>query len=418
MDPSAILGEIWGFFSEEPVRNGLLTLVSGAFAGTGIFAWRRRIRSDEPGEAKIGPFFMATRLLTSPLKRPAYSDRMAYVLAEMSDLAYYEFEGRGGAVLDAVKLARDLDVADEQVLTRFLDTFSRNLMGSRSLSEDFLRDLLAAAGFELLETICVQSTQAFACKRSKDGEPPYVVIAFRGTEKQKVSDWLTDARAVPTQVDSAKVHSGFWKALTRDSGNDQKTVHDRIAAILESDAARDRDGNALPVFITGHSLGGALALLATRNLASNINGACYTFGAPRVASYEFFETLKTPVYRVVNSSDVVPRVPPGAAQTLLLRAVQGAAWLTSLAGPVSKGFEKLETWIDRLNGYRHFGDLRYLTDVAAGQWDTVRLLSNPPAIDRIIWMWRHLASSLFFPLSAHSMAIYRKKLETIANSRV
>ena len=34
-------------------------------------------------------------LLSPPMERPAYSDRMAYVLAEMSALAYYRFETKG-----------------------------------------------------------------------------------------------------------------------------------------------------------------------------------------------------------------------------------------------------------------------------------------------------------------------------------
>ena len=43
-------------------------------------------------------------------------------------------------------------------------------------------------------------------------EAPYVVVAFRGTEK-KVDDWLTDAKAVPTEDGDTKVHSGFLEAL-------------------------------------------------------------------------------------------------------------------------------------------------------------------------------------------------------------
>ena len=41
---------------------------------------------------------------------------------------------------------------------------------------------------------------------------------------------------------------------------------------------------------------------------------------------------------------------------------------------------------DKLNGYRHFGDLRYLTDVTEGRSHDVRLLSSSPAIDRMLWM--------------------------------
>ncbi|MCP4766833.1 MAG: hypothetical protein GY875_11245 [Gammaproteobacteria bacterium] len=70
-----------------------------------------------------------------------------------------------------------------------------------------------------------------------------------------------------------------------------------------------------------------------------------------------------------------------------------------------------------LNGYRHHGDQRFLTDIKAGHFDTVRLLSNPPMIDRIMWMWQHIRLSLFAPVQSHGMAIYRDKLEYLANNR-
>ena len=47
----------------------------------------------------------------------------------------------------------------------------------------------------------------------------------------------------------------------------------------------------------------------------------------------------------------------------------------------------------------------------------MRLLSNPPAIDRVVWMWKRVAKSLFVPVRSHGMSIYRKKLQHIANAR-
>ena len=45
-------------------------------------------------------YFSREQLLTPPTKRAAYSDRMAYVSAELSRLAYFPFEG--GARLEKV----------------------------------------------------------------------------------------------------------------------------------------------------------------------------------------------------------------------------------------------------------------------------------------------------------------------------
>ena len=78
-------------------------VAAAATVGTAIFAYIRRPKSS-PTEA--GPYFTDAALLSPPLTRPAYSDRMAYVLAEMSDLAYYQFEGQRGFSETVRSLAR------------------------------------------------------------------------------------------------------------------------------------------------------------------------------------------------------------------------------------------------------------------------------------------------------------------------
>ena len=74
------------------------------------------------------------------------------------------------------------------------------------------------------------------------------------------------------------------------------------------------------LWITGHSLGGALAVLAAARLAldidksiyKSINGL-YTFGQPRVGNRVFVkaldEEIKPRYFRFVNDNDIVPRVP-------------------------------------------------------------------------------------------------------------
>ena len=408
---------LYNLITESPWLSSIIASIGSGIIGTGIFSFLRR---PKPSEQKTSQYFEDSNLLTPPTKRPAYSDRMAYVMAEMSDLAYFEFEGPGGAILDAVDRFQKLDLKSADEVKKFLESFTQGLMGNRALNIGFLTKILEMSGFKLISTIDVGETQGFACKcigtEESPCESPYVVISFRGTEK-KISDWLTDLKAIPTVFGKGKVHTGFYEAFTQVKDKDGKTSRDRIVDIMKSPEVRDDNGDPLPLFFTGHSLGGALALLATKILASDIKGACYTFGGPRIANYEYFNKLKTPVYRVVNSSDIVPRVPPGASMTVILSLVKLMSWTTKLVPIISENFDKLENFLDKLNGYRHIGDLRYLTDVAANKFDTVRLLSNPPAIDRIMWMWQHLAASFFFPASSHSMSVYRRKLLYIANDR-
>lgn len=381
---------------------------------TPIIAFKRRPISSTN---ESGPYFNSSELLSPPLARPAYSDRMAYILSEMASLAYFQFEGDSGLIEDAIDIALSKNLSKKTDVRKFLEEYTTELMsGERRLGRESMKKILENSGFMLLDIINIGETQGFVCKRTVKNESPYLVLAFRGTEK-KVSDWLTDVKCIPTINEKSRVHTGFLEALTKYKDFEGNSVENKIRIILEQSEARDESNELLPLFITGHSLGGALALLATKLVASDVNGACYTFGAPRVANYEYFRSVKTPVFRIVNSSDIVPRVPPGAVMFVFIHAIKVMAWLTSFVPMVASLFNKLEEVFDKLNGYRHYGDLRYLSDVAGQQFNTVRLLVNPPAIDRLIWMWRHLAKSLFFPLRSHGMSIYRKKLTHIAKER-
>ncbi len=119
-----------------------------------------------------------------------------------------------------------------------------------------------------------------------------IVLAFRGTKDAR--DWLTDvdflkcrmrigecsrldrnglvARSTRTKIE---VHEGFWRAAN--------SLLPKIIGCLN----RPDAGSApKPLLLTGHSLGGALAVLAAFNLleAGFVIRAVYTFGSPRVGN--------------------------------------------------------------------------------------------------------------------------------------
>lgn len=127
----------------------------------------------------------------------------------------------------------------------------------------------------------------------------FSVLVFRGTEPQRLrEDFFTDARfRLRTWDGPGEVHTGFRDAF-------------------ESVWSQMKDRNVVlkpPLFITGHSLGGALAALATARCRSqNIPVvATYTFGAPRVGSESFaIASATSALYRVVNDRDIAPRLPP------------------------------------------------------------------------------------------------------------
>jgi len=66
------------------------------------------------------------------------------------------------------------------------------------------------------------------------------------------------------------------------------------------------------LYITGHSLGGAMATIcASRMVARGIVvSGLYTFGSPRVGDAEFVAHLGTTHFRFVNNNDIVTKAPP------------------------------------------------------------------------------------------------------------
>ena len=147
---------------------------------------------------------------------------------------------------------------------------------------------LAAGGFRL-GAVTARSLLVIA--------PKLTILAFRGTSD--FDDWRLDlsARRVPLPGSPGlRVHEGFLSAFESDR-----------AAVTAALRSARRDG--VPVYITGHSLGGALAQLAAATFDGDELAACYTFGSPRVGTLAFDELVKTPHYRVVNAWDIVPGVP-------------------------------------------------------------------------------------------------------------
>ncbi len=133
----------------------------------------------------------------------------------------------------------------------------------------------------------------------------YVVAAFRGTDE--IADWLDNLNAVARPGPLGDVHTGFHRALM-DIWPQMKTTIRTFRRT--SDGQPDR-----PLWLTGHSLGGAMATLAAATLieADETFYGTYTFGSPRAGDRDFARTFnveaKNKVFRFQNNADIVTRVP-------------------------------------------------------------------------------------------------------------
>lgn len=153
----------------------------------------------------------------------------------------------------------------------------------------------------------LQDTQA--CTLASDR---MIVTAFRGTEPDRIKDWLSDATTPPRPGPGGHgyVHHGFAEALAPV----HPAVHDTLTELRT-------DGQA--VYFTGHGLGGALAMLAGARLYLEephlAADGVYTYGQPRTCdrllAEAFHEGFGGRMYRFVNNNDIVAQLPPEPAYT-------------------------------------------------------------------------------------------------------
>ncbi|MFF1736474.1 lipase family protein [Streptomyces sp. NPDC058247] len=181
----------------------------------------------------------------------------------------------------------------------------------------------------------LQDTQAFTMAGDH-----MIVIAFRGTEPAQIRDWLSDATTPPWPgpAKTGYVHYGFGEAL--------QSVYPAV-----QDTLAEFRTNGQSVWLTGHSLGGALAMLAGARLHLEdprlTADGIYTYGQPRTCDRLLAAAcnkgLAERIHRFVNNNDIVPQLPPEPAYTHVdtLRYIDASGKvrepMTLLAGLTDRG---------------------------------------------------------------------------------
>lgn len=144
-----------------------------------------------------------------------------------------------------------------------------------------------------------------------------IVVAFRGSHKWE--DFLNSALVWPMDkglkkfMEKMPVHDGVLKYLNAKSG-EEDTLWEAIDASCKSYQATHPQAR---IYLTGHSLGGSIAMLASERLvdageAERIAGM-YTFGQPRTGEAGFAAKIDTALkdryFRVVNHNDFLAGYP-------------------------------------------------------------------------------------------------------------
>ncbi|WP_445494960.1 lipase family protein [Photorhabdus sp. SF281] len=154
------------------------------------------------------------------------------------------------------------------------------------------------------------NTQLFYAVSQRD-----VIVSWRGTTN--ITDAVTDATYQPLGlgcdekalcsgfIHHGNVHKGFWEAfsLVARLRVPSDTTQEVFSDIL--DLAKNKR-----LFICGHSLGGALALLHSAQLKEH-DPCLYSYGMPRVLTVSAIRELADIThYRHVNENDPIPSLPP------------------------------------------------------------------------------------------------------------
>jgi hypothetical protein len=182
-----------------------------------------------------------------------------------------------------------------------------------------------------------------------------IVVAFHGTQNnyewQTIDFGLGQAPFAGLLSGFGSVHAGFYKQYT--IGSDGTTGKDLPKGAPGSLAGqiwqyfsnsqntlkepKDPSKGSLPVYVTGHSLGGALATLSALDIAYNASQSnfqisstsMYSLASPRVAAAPLtdpnaastfvnkkYQASVKNSYRIVNKPDKVPQSPPALGLAL------------------------------------------------------------------------------------------------------
>ena len=209
------------------------------------------------------------------------------------------------------------------------------------------------------------------------GQCPFgIVVAFRGTlpptdnDPDSLFDWLQDFFAVPTSCTSGpnkipgQVHSGFFDATT--------SIIQTVATLVKGlNPAADN-----PVYITGHSKGGAMASIGAYILAENLGipnvQPLVTFASAKPGDINFHGGFQKffDQTRYENYQDIVPLLPP--ANEFIDLVVATVQLIPRVGTKLATLFQSAEDW-----NYVPVGELKFITS-------SFQVITNE-SLDAQIW---------------------------------
>jgi hypothetical protein len=202
-----------------------------------------------------------------------------------------------------------------------------------------IRTIMARMGLE--ENYCVKIGEyvdaMFICStafiiQSKCGR--VALLCYRGTEPTNIINWLTDVEVDPDMIAldmggmrAFGVHAGFYRNVRATRWEVLNALERALEGKPLVPGAPEPEHALEALYVTGHSLGGAMAALMGVMLSSDpryerLKGkvrAIYTFGQPMIGTPELASAcdadpfLEKRMARFVYGHDLVPALPPTMA---------------------------------------------------------------------------------------------------------
>lgn len=218
------------------------------------------------------------------------------------------------------------------------------------------------------------SATSIACVTSY---PDLNIVSYMGTKTQfdtlgnataTIKDWSQNFEAllVPFKLTSEQLGTHHPKNVVKEklAGLVHKGFLEELAAVQGSvvETLMERGGKSQPLHVTGHSQGGAEAVLATSALlaAGFTVRSTYTFAAPRAGNVEFAKSIPTalPIHRLEFGDDIVPHVPPTLINTQMKKIAEALKSLPFISDQ-SKMILNLVLHADEKNSFTAVGRLCY-----------------------------------------------------------
>ena len=302
-------------------------------------------------------FIHQSRLAFGVDSKHSWLDSVYQESLDMADASFliYTFSyivefARNHGDIESVRFDENDDYVQNVLTTADFDRMlSRNLESLRKeFPSQFKNDLELQKSLERLKKRSVDNSltlqyfndndqdKELVYAIAKDDKNERITLVFRGTENELAffSDWRTNTsirkikaplpKAINQEVSgitNVYFHGGFYNYLFSETyTQDDLEGSRKFDEILANVKKLTKEYPHYKLYVTGHSLGGALASIASFYMSTDPDFSepvtCITSGAPRVGDYNYLKVSqilekkgKLRFCRIVNDKDLVTLVP-------------------------------------------------------------------------------------------------------------